>query len=164
MACLYNILVNNPFTAWGELLLIAVQCAIQCALFWSFSLTVHRPSRLIGSAVYVGICGYVLSGQLPSNVVPVIGSLPLGLSIWSRLPQIMMNFRQGHTGQLAFLTFFLSALGTIARVFTTLSKTPDDKISLLSNSVSAVLNSLLVAQILVYWTATNRALESKKAK
>ena len=37
----------------------------------------------------------------------------------SKLPQVIQNFRQGHTGQLALLTVALSFGGNLARVATT---------------------------------------------
>jgi len=42
------------------------------------------------------------------------------LGIIGRLPQIAQNLRQGHTGELAFITYFMNVLGAIARLFTTL--------------------------------------------
>lgn len=106
---------------------------------------------------------WVLQGGLPAQYFGILGSCPIVLSIWSRLPQILLNFQQGHTGQLALLTFALSGLGNLARVFTTFKQTPDDSLTLLSMVVAAVLNLTLVFQIVVYWKATALAVGRKPA-
>ena len=134
--------------------LISVQCAIQCVLFWVLSGTVSISSRIAGSLVFGSLCAYVLQGGLPVEYYSILGVCPIVLSVWSRLPQIVLNIRQGHTGQLALITFALSGLGNLARVFTTVKQTPDDKLTLLSMVISAGLNFILVAQIFMYWSAT----------
>jgi mannose-P-dolichol utilization defect protein 1 len=105
---------------------------------------------------------YVLNGNIPAEYYAILGFTPILLSIWSRLPQIVLNIRQGHTGQLALVTFALSGLGNLARVFTTIKQTPNDTISLFSMVVAAALNFTLVAQIYVYWGATIAATFKKK--
>jgi len=131
-------------------------------LFWILSGTVSIPARLAGTSVFVAMCMYVLNGGIPTEYNGILGFTPIILSVWSRLPQILLNFRQGHTGQLALVTFALSGLGNLARVFTTIKQTPDDMLSLASMVVSAVLNFTLVSQIFVYWKATTKAVGKKK--
>ena len=137
-------------------------------LFWTLSKTVSIPSRVVGSVVFAGLCAYILQGGLPIEYYSLLGFCPIVLSVWSRLPQIVLNTRQGHTGQLALITFALSGLGNLARVFTTIKQTPEDTITLLSMLVSAALNFTLVAQIFVYWgatvAATTKVSPKKKSK
>jgi hypothetical protein len=38
---------------------------------------------------------------------------------------VFTNFKQGHTGQLAFITLLLNFGGTVARMFTTLQVGPE---------------------------------------
>ena len=137
--------------------LIAIQCGIQCVLYWYLSGKVSIPVRVAGSAVLVSITGLVLQRGVPPEYLYILGGAPIVLSIWSRLPQIILNFSQGHTGQLALATFGLSGLGNLARVFTTMKQTPEDTVSLFSMGISAILNFSLVIQILLYWNATERA-------
>ena len=163
-SCLYHVLLAHPFNSWGEMFLISVQCGIQCILFWTLSGAVSIPSRVFGSVVFAGVCAYILQGGLPVEYYSLLGFCPIVLSVWSRLPQIALNIRQGHTGQLALITFALSGLGNLARVFTTIKQTPDDRITLLSMMVSAALNFTLVAQIFMYWSATVVATSKVSAK
>ena len=112
---------------------------------------------MAGSAALFSVSGLVLQRGVPPKYLYVLGASPIVLSLWSRVPQIFLNFRQGHTGQLALITLALSGLGNLARVFTTLKQTPDDTISVVSMVISAVLNFSLVFQILFYWKATAKA-------
>lgn len=153
-------LLDHPFSAWGEMFLISIQCAIQCVLFWSLSGSVSIPSRIAGSAVLVGASRFILTRGVDAEYIYILGACPIVLSIWSRLPQILLNFKQGHTGQLAIVTFGLSGLGNLARVFTTIKQTPDDTVSLISMITSAVLNFTLVFQILAYWKVTQKVTSS----
>jgi mannose-P-dolichol utilization defect 1 len=141
--------------------LISIQCAIQCLLFWFFAPSVWLPGRVVGGAVIGYLVMWILQGGLSEQYYPLLGSAPIVLSIWSRLPQIALNWKQGHTGQLALITFGLSGLGNLARVFTTIKQTPDDTISVLSMGVAAVLNFILVTQIVVYWNSNQ---DEKKRK
>ncbi len=161
-SCLYHVLLDHPFSAWGEMFLICVQCAIQCVLFWTFTKGISLPARIAGSAVLAGIVRFVLVRGLSAEYIYILGLCPIILSIWSRLPQIVLNLRQAHTGQLALVTFALSGLGNLARVFTTLKQTPDDTLSLVSMVISALLNFTLVAQIVLYWNATGTQKSSKR--
>ena len=63
----------------------------------------------------------------------------------------MMNWVNRSTGQLSFLTTFMIWAGSMARVFTTMQEIKDPKL-LLSVSVSAFLNSVLLSQIFAYWS------------
>mmetsp|Transcript_31580 Transcript_31580/g.96661 ORF Transcript_31580/g.96661 Transcript_31580/m.96661 type:complete len:92 (+) Transcript_31580:262-537(+) len=85
-----------------------------------------------------------------------------------RLPQIAQNVRQGHTGELAFITYFMNVMGAMARLFTTLQEL-DDPITLASCVLSLVLNLIVVIQILLLGgpprkAATKAAKDHKKTK
>jgi len=67
----------------------------------------------------------------------------------ARVPQILLNSRQQHTGQLAFLSFALAFLGNLARVFTTIVKL-SDPLTLASHAIAASLNGVIVGQVLMY--------------
>lgn len=61
---------------------------------------------------------------------------------------MIANFRNGHTGQLSAVTIFLLALGSVARIFTSLQET-GDKIVVLTYVCSSAVNVLLALQVLV---------------
>lgn len=68
----------------------------------------------------------------------------------SRLPQIFQNWQAKSTGQLAFITFFLSWAGTIARTGTVLFES-DDFLYRLQFVVSLLLNTVIMVQFAMYW-------------
>ena len=71
------------------------------------------------------------------------------LDLMARVPQILLNSRQKHTGQLALASFALAFLGNVARIFTTLVKVADP-LMLASHSIAAALNGTLVFQIFFF--------------
>ena len=74
----------------------------------------------------------------------------------ARCPQVYANFAQGHTGQLSIVSTGLNWVGSLARIFTTLTEL-SDTLKLAGYVVSASLNLVLIAQMLWYWTATKEA-------
>ncbi|KAF4708823.1 Mannose-P-dolichol utilization defect 1 protein, partial [Perkinsus olseni] len=165
--CIYNMLMRHPFAAWGEMFFISVQCMIQLILFWWYAPQIDILPRVL--LMNLGSFGFMwaMSGQMPEQLLPFLGMAPAILGIAARLPQIVLNFKQGSTGHLAFLTFFLSFMGNLARIFTTL-KQLSDPVTLASHGCAAICNGTIVAQILYYWNATKAANaqeeKSKKAK
>jgi mannose-P-dolichol utilization defect 1 len=73
--------------------------------------------------------------------------LQIALTIPARLPQIWINFTNGHTGQLAFLTVFLSMGGAIVRVFTTIKELGPTDPQVYGFAVGASLSFILFLQV-----------------
>ena len=92
---------------------------------------------------------YILNKGLQANHMSVLGSLPFTLNLLARIPQIALNFKNGHTGQLALLTFAMAFAGNLARVWTTASKL-NDPLTLASHTSAAILNGTILAQIALY--------------
>ncbi|EER03947.1 Mannose-P-dolichol utilization defect 1 protein, putative [Perkinsus marinus ATCC 50983] len=163
--CTYNMLMRHPFAAWGEMFFVSVQCMILLCLFWWYAPQIDLLPRVL--LMNMGSFGFMwaMSGQMPEQFLPLLGMAPAVLGIAARLPQIALNFKQGNTGHLAFLTFFLSFMGNLARIFTTL-KQLNDPVTLASHVCAALCNGTIVAQILYYWNATkaSNAQEEKGKK
>lgn len=68
-------------------------------------------------------------------------------AIFARVPQMITNYKQGHTGQLSFITWFCTLAGSAARIFTTLQEVNDPMIAA-SYIISTACNAVLVFQIL----------------
>jgi mannose-P-dolichol utilization defect protein 1 len=157
---------SYPFTTWGEnCFLLAQNLAIFLLLLkYTGTMGSRGPLGLLG----YGVVGAVLSMRLvpdvplPAAVCAALrlrsctltceqlaGVLPIVIGVFSRLPQIMQNVRQRHTGQLAMLTFLLNTLGGAARVFTTLQEL-DDRITLVAVLAGFVQNFVILGQILTY--------------
>ena len=93
---------------------------------------------------------------------PVIPLISTGFGLSARIPQIITNWRQGHTGQLSLVSWSFSLAGSTVRIFTTLMEVPD-KLILFMFMSGFLCNLTLVLQILYYWKQTNEALSSSKA-
>ena len=93
---------------------------------------------------------------------PVIPLISTGFGLSARIPQIITNWRQGHTGQLSLVSWSFSLAGSAVRIFTTLREVPD-KLILFMFMSGFLCNLTLVLQILYYWKQTNEVLSSSKA-
>jgi hypothetical protein len=78
------------------------------------------------------------------------------MSVGARIPQIVLNMRRGNTGELAVISFALSTIGNIIRVFTTMVLT-SDIILLASTVMQALLNGIITVQCLQTEMARRRA-------
>ena len=78
------------------------------------------------------------------------------LLLFSRVPQIYQNVRQGHTGMLAMPTYALNTLGSLARVFTILQEVNDKLV--LGGTISAFCQNLVIVLQMVMYRGANRAL------
>ncbi|OQS05864.1 mannose-P-dolichol utilization defect 1 protein [Thraustotheca clavata] len=155
----YNFLRGYPISTWGENAVILVQNCILVFLLWIYSDT-PRTQQLVGVLGFVGIGAIMLN--LPSEHLWILPSASIPASIMSRIPQVISNFKQGHTGQLAFVTLFLNLGGSAARLFTSLQET-GDQVQMLGFLISVALNGMLVSQVLFYWRATDAAMAKEQA-
>uniref|UniRef100_A0A7S1W9U7 Mannose-P-dolichol utilization defect 1 protein homolog n=1 Tax=Alexandrium catenella TaxID=2925 RepID=A0A7S1W9U7_ALECA len=100
---------------------------------------------------------------MPPVLLPALGLVQTALGSIARVPQIILNFKQRHTGNQSIITWGLSLGGTIIRVITT-AATVNDFVALLGYVIAVVLNGALFAQILLYWNRTNEVIWSNKQK
>ena len=68
--------------------------------------------------------------------------------LMSRYPKIVENYRKKRTGQLSFVTNFLTLAGSTARVFTILQEIGTDYALLLPCVLNAITSAILVLQVL----------------
>mmetsp|Transcript_9277 Transcript_9277/g.27815 ORF Transcript_9277/g.27815 Transcript_9277/m.27815 type:complete len:226 (-) Transcript_9277:74-751(-) len=160
--CSYNVLMGHPFKTWGEMALIMAQCGVQIVLFWM--LTEHRLSAAPRALGVLGVAGAVAAlamGLLPAALLPALGLVQSALGAVARVPQIVLNFRQKHTGNQSVITWGLSLAGNTVRIITTFASV-DDWIALAGYVVAFVLNGTLVSQILAFRENTKAVLAEKK--
>ena len=151
----YSVLQGNPFATWGENVFSLAQNIVLVALFWRLGKPAVAPSRIIGMTVGFALftvgCFLLPSeqqGLLPLSTLPLITA--------SRVPQIVANYQNGHTGPLSIISFLLVLLGSSARIYTTIMQVGWD-LSLIANyAVSALLSGVLAAQVAYYSSATSK--------
>jgi len=101
-----------------------------------------------------------LSVRAPQQILL---NLTVPLMLMSRVPQIIQNIQNGHTGILSMITLTMNALGSLARIFTTFQvATGVDNSALLVYSLSFGLNFTLLIQCIIYREGTKQALAKKE--
>ncbi|VDQ09521.1 unnamed protein product [Trichobilharzia regenti] len=75
------------------------------------------------------------------------------------IAQIWTNWCNGSTGQLSAITLCLFALGSTARVFTSIQET-GDRLLVVSCILATVCNYILVGQLFYYWNTTTSHTDS----
>ncbi|RLN54175.1 hypothetical protein BBJ29_008244 [Phytophthora kernoviae] len=159
---IYNVLRGYPLSTWGENLVILAQNVLLVLLLWVFYTPKISVSTRLGLAV-VFVAMAVGMFAIPPEYQWLLASAGIPVSIVARIPQILSNFKQGHTGQLAIITLVLNLAGSVARLFTTMQET-GDPVQLAGFGVAILLNSTLVLQVLLFWGATNEALAKVSKK
>lgn len=154
----YGFKKGFPISTYGETFIILVENLVLVLLLWRYAKGDDAASTnfKIGVTAFYACCWAALF-NLPDELLYILPMIGSSMVLYSRLPQIYLNFSNGHTGQLAIVTWLLNVIGVIARVFTTATEL-NDPIQLASHSVAMLLNLTVVAQILMYREATTAAL------
>jgi len=79
-ACLYASLMGHPFSTWGEMLFISVQCLLLNCLFWYLSLSVSVFRRVAALVVLSGVVAQTLIHGIPPQYLPILAAMPITLS------------------------------------------------------------------------------------
>lgn len=157
--CYYNLLRHYPFGTWGEVALSALQASWVLLLFWLYRPSLNLPLRLGGVIAWGAFSCVVLQvGTYSETVAQFLGNSPTVLTLFSRLPQLILNIQQGHTGQLSGITYLLQFLGNCARLITTVQLLGSDAPTLVAHFIVGLLNLGIFLQIIHYGPATRQAL------
>lgn len=147
----WGVVQGLDFRDFGENIFIFAQLLILALMVAKMQKKVPQAvAVLVAEMLLFGLC---CRGLLPRAVHASLLSGQILLNICSRVPQILLNYRTGATGQLSLLTFLLAFGGGVARVFTTALNVPSEKgkaIILTQFLVAAILNAVVIAQILYY--------------
>lgn len=164
----YGLSQGLPFSTFGETAFIFVQNALLILTIAGFN---GGFSGLIKWMVALGIhlagLWALYTGLFPSEYIAMGYASGVPLVITARLPQIWESFKNGHTGQLSFLTVFMQVGGNAARTFTTIQEAGGDMLMVTGYLIGLGIASIMLGQILYYWKATNefnaKAAKAKKA-
>ncbi|BGP10468.1 hypothetical protein JCM10049v2_006356 [Rhodotorula toruloides] len=146
----YNVRNGFPYSTWGEMAFLLAQNAVLIVLITSYSARPTLP-RLAPLVVLFSTLAYALSNTslVPSSTLSFLQTLTIPISLSSKVPQILSNFRNRSTGQLSAFLVFNSLAGCLARVFTTRTET-SDPLLFWGFLLSALLNAVIAIQMLVY--------------
>lgn len=151
------------FSVYGEALIIITQNALIILLIWSYSKDVGMVEKL-GAAVLISGYGFALftGSGVPEDAWALISSATMLFNIASRGPQIIANWSNGSTGQLAFFTMFLGFAGSVARLATVFIES-DDFMYRAQFTLATVLNGIIILQFALYWNSDDKKVDPKGA-
>ncbi|KAL6250635.1 hypothetical protein RBB50_002937 [Rhinocladiella similis] len=157
----YNMRNGFPFSTYGETSLIAIQDVVISVLILVYSRKTAQAGAFlaaVGSAVYALMVSDTLVTDAQMTSLQAGAG---GLSIASKLPQILTIWQQGGTGQLSAFAVFNYLFGSLSRIYTTLQEV-DDKLILYGFIAGFALNAILAAQVLYYWNSPTTAGHGKE--
>ena len=126
----------------------SLQHCVLVGLIFHYNKVVGRPFKLASTAFLVVGTGYLFSDICTEATLKYLQSFViLILGFGGRLPQIILNWRRGNSGELSLISTALSVAGNAARVFTTIVLVKDPIIMLTAIS-QLILNGTLLLQII----------------
>jgi mannose-P-dolichol utilization defect protein 1 len=146
LTVMYNIRQGYPFLSYGESAVIMVQNVILVLLLWQFMKP--SPSVSVITSVLAMFLGVTLGCKMmPPQYLHTLPMLTLPLMVYSRMVQILSSYKQGTTGQLSSITTGLTFLGSLARVFTTISEVGMDLPLLTGFGLGSLLSAVQLGQV-----------------
>lgn len=147
----YNFRNGFPFSTFGETALIVIQNIVIAALILTYKNKKAQAALLfVNIAFFVNALFNPTAGMVNNDVLNVLQTATIPIGLASKLPQIYTNFANKSTGKLSTFSVVNYLAGSLARVFTTMQEVNDPKI-LASFGAGAVLNLILMLQVIFYW-------------
>lgn len=157
----YSYVKAFPFSAWGDSAFLGVQTFIIGLLVLVYC---GRNAQAILLAIVYSIILYILnSGITPVGTLWTLQGFNIPILLFGKLAQAFTNYQNGHTGQLSAITIVMLFGGSLARIFTSIQETGDSMI-ILTYMFSTFANSVLLFQLIYYWSVDVNALKKKKKK
>jgi mannose-P-dolichol utilization defect protein 1 len=146
---------------YGETVFITLQNAVIIALILGYA-----RRHILNGLVMMLLTSANWALHTPDTVTMAhlawFQAATIPVAILSKIPQIVANFRQGHTGQLSAFTVFLYFAGSMARIFTTIQEV-DDPMILWGFLIATGLNAVLALQMVLYWKrSADKKIKRKK--
>ncbi|KAF9187252.1 hypothetical protein BGZ51_001449 [Haplosporangium sp. Z 767] len=163
----YNVRQNNPISTYGETFFVTIQNMIILGLMLHYkgknttALVVLSSFLFMGnllgrSSQFTQADGSIITTALVSQrALEVLQAATIPINLFSKVPQIIENYQNGSTGQLAAFTVFNYFAGSLARVYTTLTEV-DDIIILSGFLLSTLFNCILALQMALYWNSSSQ--------
>eukprot|EP00435_Cladocopium_sp_Y103_P042455 s1821_g11.t1 len=160
----YNVLSGYPFMSFGENVIVGLQNMVIILLFWQYSPQLPRLPRVAGSAIFLLASAAVLVLGLPTAALGALGGAPIFLGNGAKVPQILKNMSQKHTGTMSVVPAFLGFAGCSVRVLTSILQMPDDLLAIMNPLTAALMWFVLLVQFLMFYEATKKVQEEAEAK
>ncbi|PWN49152.1 mannose-P-dolichol utilization defect 1 protein [Violaceomyces palustris] len=167
----YAVRSRLPFSTYGENLSLTFQNMIITLLVIAYSPArkgqaidpASRKSAILVAALVMLSGSVALSSPtvIPPTLLTLLQALTIPISLASKVPQMLELHRDKARGQLSSIVVFAQLLGTIARVFTTMTET-DDKLLLYGFSLATVFNAIIAVQVVMYWNGDKDGIATSK--
>ncbi|KAK3839927.1 MAG: monosaccharide-P-dolichol utilization protein [Linnemannia gamsii] len=158
----YNVRRNNPISTYGETFFVTLQNLAILGLMLNYS--GKRAAALIILSSFLFLDGTLVQSALVSmEVLVFLQTATIPINLFSKVPQIIENYKNGSTGQLSAFTIFNYFAGSLARVYTTLTEV-DDIVILSGFLLSTLFNCILALQMALYWNSAAAPSKVKSEK
>lgn len=121
IALAYCLFKGLPFSAYGEIVFILLQSIACLGLIYNYSPKLG-PSMWVKTALYCALAPILLGGKLDAQLFEALYACQHAIFFLARMPQIWENFQSKSTGQLSFMTNFMSLVGCGVRTFTSIQE------------------------------------------
>lgn len=149
MSLAFSIRNAFPFSTYGETVFIVLQNVVIMAGISLYSDEPRPPILALSLLLASLFFAYTISPLAPMLLVSILQTVSIPLLNFSRVPQLLLNYRNKSTGELAPSTLILQAVGNVARIFTTMVQL-QNTLYLLSCVAAFIFNGALVAQYYLY--------------
>ncbi|EKE42871.1 hypothetical protein ENUP19_0052G0016 [Entamoeba nuttalli] len=102
------------------------------------------------ACIFVSFFLVLFFGLFPLSLLELLQALTIPFFILAKVPQIYSNFVEKSTGSLSLITTIGLAAGNVIRIFTTLKEMDGDFTMLISYTLGALVNIIIIIQILIY--------------
>lgn len=167
----YAVRSRLPFSTYGENLSLTLQNMIILLLVIAYTPNAKtgrvdpsaRSNTITVAAALMGIGSLALAtpSVIPASTLTLLQACTIPISLASKVPQMAELYKDKSRGQLSSIVVFAQLLGTIARVFTTMTET-DDKLLLYGFGLATLFNAAIAAQVVYYWNGDKALAEQKK--
>ncbi|KAG0329031.1 hypothetical protein BGZ99_003661 [Dissophora globulifera] len=169
----YNVRQNNPISTYGETFFVTLQNLAILVLMLHYTGKNTSAFIVLTSFLFMGnilgrtsqytqIDGTVVTAAVVSQgALAFLQAATIPINLFSKVPQIIENYKSGSTGQLSAFTVFNYFAGSLARVYTTLTEV-DDILILSGFLLSTLLNCVLALQMALYWNSSTLPVKGEK--
>lgn len=158
----YSFRIGVDFSTYGDNLSATVQNFMIIVLLWVWG---YDGKKMDWSHIAAILCAAIVfitvMVSLPEQYLGYIATYAIILSIVSKLPQIIKNFRTGQRGVQSFVTVLVQVLGALMKLFVVTVETNDIFI-ISSATMTLILNSILMFQIVFILKSDATAVEKKR--
>ncbi|OHT02644.1 Mannose-P-dolichol utilization defect 1 protein 2 [Tritrichomonas foetus] len=149
LAYCYHRQKGFPISTFGETLLIMIQNVLIAFFVTHYSPTYNIYSWNLFILLDSCLIFAVERGVVSDNLMAMLWTICLPLSIAYKIPQILHTYKAKCKGELSTLSCFLTLMGSCGRVFTTLREVHDWSV-LLMYLLNVLLNGTIWVQSMVY--------------